>query len=300
MRDKLKSIKEIYDKGGNIIDQLKRADINGQNTRLAIEISYDMQAGLYIKKAKKNVDYEIERAKKYANIINSLNDVKSLLEVGVGEATTLSELLKYLSFNPYYFGIDISFSRILYAKKNLKEKGLFDNSMYMADMFDLPFSDNSIDIVFSNHSLEPNGGYERDALNSLLRVAQKYVVLFEPIYELGNEVTKRHIEKHGYIKNLYEILSELNCKVIHYELLYDSNPYSHNNTGVIIVEKQKKITSSNNVKPEVVCPITKRKMEIVKQHYYCKDSMLLYPIISYIPCLTPNNAIIASHYINVD
>ena len=41
---------------------------------------------------------------------------------------------------------------------------------------------NSVDIIYTNHSLEPNGGREEVILKELLRVTNKYLILFEPIY----------------------------------------------------------------------------------------------------------------------
>lgn len=51
----------------------------------------------------------------------------------------------------------------------------------------MPLKDNSIDIVYTSHSIEPNGGREEEALEELYRVANKYLILLEPDYELANE-----------------------------------------------------------------------------------------------------------------
>mgnify|MGYP003973044231 CR=1 FL=1 len=49
----LKEIQNIYSKGGNMMNYLKNKTNTNQNTIEAILISYDFQAGNYIKKAKK-------------------------------------------------------------------------------------------------------------------------------------------------------------------------------------------------------------------------------------------------------
>ena len=48
----------------------------------------------------------------------------------------------------------------------------------------------------------------------------------------------------------------------------------------------------------LACPISKKPIELIRKNYYCRDSFLLYPIVDQIPCLLPENAIIATHYLD--
>lgn len=131
----LKQIKNLYEQGVNIIQYLKKLDgknIQSSNSKSDVLISYDFQAGSYVEGYKKNDD--ITFTDRLADIIKNLNCSKnSLMEAGVGEATTLTRLLRHkgLTFNKIY-GFDISWSRIKFAQnfvnsewpaKNVNEEG---------------------------------------------------------------------------------------------------------------------------------------------------------------------------------
>lgn len=195
-------------------------------------------------------------------------------------------------------GFDISYSRIKYARCFLNEVNISTAELYVGDLFYAPFEESSIDVVYSSHTLEPNGGREKEALQELYRITRNYLVLFEPIYELANDRAKKHMDKHGYVKNLYSYAIELGYNVIEYKLIFSDNPNSQNNTGVIIIEKpaDASVSEKTNIKP--ACPVTKRSLDSISDSYYCRESMLLYPVIDGIPCLLPGNAIIATHYLD--
>ena len=216
MHNDLLRLKKLYDGGSNIIEYLKNTSHDAIDSSLAIAISYDLQAGSYIKKAKENPKYEEERALVYSNIINQLGPYETVLEAGVGEGTTLGSILPRLNNSVVSAGFDISYSRIKYAKSFLTDVGVFNTKLYMGDLFHSPFKDSSIDIVYTNHTLEPNGGSENEALQELYRITKNYLVLFEPIYELANNNSKKHMDKHSYVKSLYSSALELGYKVIEY------------------------------------------------------------------------------------
>ena len=79
MIDNLKEIKRLFENGGNIIEYLKDIAGTPSPSAEAIAISYDFQAGNYIKKAQSNPAFESERATAYSNIINSLGDFKQIV-----------------------------------------------------------------------------------------------------------------------------------------------------------------------------------------------------------------------------
>ena len=73
---------------------------------------------------------------------------------------------------------------------------------FVGNMFHIPFADNSIDIVYTSHSMEPNGGREKEAMAELYRVAGKYLVLLEPSYELATDDGKQRMDRLGYVKGM--------------------------------------------------------------------------------------------------
>lgn len=288
----LKKIKEIYDNGGNIIQYLKSIGKNDTNSIEDILISYDFQSGAYIKYNSENPEYNDNYCKALAKIIDPIENVTSLMEVGVGEATTLSTVLKHLTNTPKaILGFDISWSRLKFAKALLNDRKIDNVNLFTANLFEIPLLDNSIDVVYTSHSIEPNGGREEEALKELYRVAKKYLILLEPSYELGSAEAKMRMEKHRYITQLYATAKRLGYKIIEHRLFdYTANPL--NPTGLMIIEKQ--AAESNT--PDLVCPISHSALQKHNECLlYSKESFLAYPIIDGIPCLIKDNSILAIH-----
>jgi len=289
----IQKVKEVYSNGGNIIDYLKRASNSNVNTVEDIMISYDFQAGTYIKFYYQNKEYYENYCSSLAKVINGLCNFNSIIEIGVGEATTLANLLVKLKKRPsYIYGFDISWSRLKFAKNFLKDFSFNSVKLFTADLFDIPLPDNSFDIVYTSHSIEPNGGKEEAALKELYRITKKYLVLLEPSYEFGNQEAKKRIERLGYVKDLYKISKQLGYKIIEHRLFdYYSNPL--NPTALLIIEKN---STNDNNKPTLLCPISRTKLhKYNKNLIYSKESHLAYPVIDNIPCILKDNAILAFH-----
>ncbi len=295
----LDRIKELYSSGGNLIQYLKSLNVDSNNSLEDILISYDFQAGVYTKKAMNDPDFRNEICQNLASVLDELTPFDSILEIGVGEATTLGKLLLFLKNNPErIFGFDLSWSRIKYARKFLSQLNLKDQSniqLSTGDLFNAPFGDHSIDIVYTAHSLEPNGGSEEKALKELYRIAKKYVVLLEPAYELASKEAQERMRDHGYVTDLYGTAQRLGYEVLTYRLFQPiSNPL--NPTGLMIIKKE--VENNKENKAALACPITKSPLDLIENAYYSKTALLAYPIIKDIPCLLPQNAIIASHFLD--
>ena len=288
----LQKIKELYAKGDNIIQYLKSIGNNDANTIEDILISYDFQSGSYIQSFSKNQEYNEKYCKALAKIIDKIENVQSIIEVGVGEATTLNTVIKNLKNKPSdILGFDISWSRLKFAKEHLKDFNISNVNLFTANLFEIPLLDNSIDIVYSSHSLEPNGGKEEEALKELYRITRKYLILLEPSFEFANAEAKERMKKHGYVTELYASAIKQGYKIIEHRLFdYSSNPL--NPTGLIIIEK--KSTGYNN--SDLVCPISYTELENFSDSLlYSKESFLAYPIIDEITCLLKENSILATH-----
>ena len=295
MKKDLKNLKTLYKKGENIIQHLRNVN-RGRISPEDIKISYDLQAGSYIKKAARFSKLEEERGVIYSEIIQSLGSFNSILEVGIGEGTTFLQISKRINNDVSLLGFDFSFSRLLYAKQFLQENKT-KPSLFLGDMYNAPLLSNSVDVVYTNHTLEPNGGNESKLLKELYRITNKFLVLLEPIYELSSASSKEHMDNHGYVKNLYDHAKNLNFKIIDYRLLFDDNNLNANSTGVIIIEKNNNLENVNqeNLLP-LSCPVSKTQLELINSSYYSSESLLLYPVIEDIPILVPENAIVAANY----
>jgi ubiquinone/menaquinone biosynthesis C-methylase UbiE len=202
-KEKFDLAKDAWSKGKNMTQALNW--FYGQQPDHPL-IAYDIQAsddkGSYAENFKKNPTTKMKMVLELVDTINSLGEYETLMEVGVGEATTLAPLKSLLHRKSANFGFDISVSRIIRGVEFIKEKyaDLKDNIMlFVADLFSIPLAENSIDIVYTVHSIEPNGGRHTEALNELLRVTKKYLILVEPDTKAASDEGLKRMEQHNYV-----------------------------------------------------------------------------------------------------
>jgi len=289
-----RELQKLYNKGINITQFLREEQSLKQNSREIIEIAYDLQAGSYVEAMQRpevvahKRDYTLE----IANMIRSLCDPTSILEAGVGEATTLSGVIKNLGAKVESFGFDLSWSRIARAKQWLKSEDCSNTTLCTGDLFNIPFADHSIDVVYTSHSIEPNGGHEKELLQELFRVCKKYLILLEPGYELASDESRARMESHGYCKNLKGVAESLGYTVLKHHLFpFTLNPM--NPTAVTIIEKKVNLEAPSTV---LVCPKFKTPLEEIDHALFSPEGLLVYPIIKGIPCLRIENGILASTF----
>ncbi|AEA45469.1 methyltransferase domain-containing protein [Fluviicola taffensis] len=288
----LAKIKEIYSKGENIIKYLKGKKPNEQNTIEEILISYDFQAGSYTKAFLENPEFRTIYSCSLASIVDNLGSFNSIMEAGVGEATTLNNVVRQLKQQPKnILGFDISWSRLKFAKEFLADFNVKNISLFTANLFEIPLCDNSIDVVYTSHSIEPNGGKEKEALEELYRITGKYLILLEPSFEFASPEAQDRMKEHGYVTKLHATALELGYKVIEHRL-FDHSINPLNPTGLIVIEK----LSSESNEPSLRCPITLTELTKLSDSFlYSKESFLTYPILDGIPCLLKDNSILAAH-----
>ena len=219
-------LQKVYDNGGNINEYLKaNQDLlikNGLNEADAIELSYDLQAGTYLKefyekhdKFKQFNKFIVDELKSSGVIstIESLKDKITICDFGTGESTNFNSFLKFLNKEVKAkisaYGMDISLSRLDIARKFSEiESTSIMPEFFIGDLGQLPLLDNCIDISLTMHALEPNGGRENQILNELIRVSKNFMILAEPIYETAKTDQRKRMERFGYIKELRTLMHE--------------------------------------------------------------------------------------------
>lgn len=287
----------MYKRGKNILSYFKEQGVDSCSSE-EIFVSYDLQAGSYIKESsseKMRKAYDLY-SKDVAEIINaySRKQIASLLEVGVGEATTFSPVITHLKRKvSKAYGLDLSWSRIRFGMEYVKRRNpKISSTLFVGDLFHTPFLDNSIEIVYTSHSLEPNRTREREGLEELYRITNKYLILFEPCYELASSADQKRMREHGYVRNLHKTALNLGYHVVEYRLIqHPANP--KNPTGVIVIKKN---TSKKLPINPFACPIAHTPLIQKRGAYFSKQSLLAYPIIDSVPCLAAKHAVIATHY----
>ena len=292
---KLKLAYEDFKKGGNILEFLKKYDKSLDNNTENIQISYDLQSGSYTKSYAKeeNFIFKEKYTRALAKVISKLGDIETIMEAGVGEATTLIPLMSQIQGEDIkFFGFDISWSRLKFAKLLTNEVSKKQATYFCGDLFNIPLNDSSIDVVYTSHSIEPNGGREKEALIELMRITNKYLILLEPSYEHACEEGKSRMIKHGYIKDLYAHANELKFNIIeHRAFEYSANHL--NPTGLIILKKENSSKLANH--KTFNCPLSGTNLVEIENLFFSRESFMAYPVIGGIPCLLKENAILASH-----
>jgi ubiquinone/menaquinone biosynthesis C-methylase UbiE len=291
----VRQIKDMYDRGENITLAMREAENTKLNSEKIIEVSYDIQTGSYMKlqkqdKYKQHLD---NFSGEIARVIKGLCEPKSIMEAGVGEATTLSRVIQSLKIKGLEsYGFDISWSRMGCARRWLNDEKVTGVHLSAASLLTMPYADNSIDVVYTAHTIEPNSGKEEVILKDLYRITRKYLILLEPGYELASDEARARMDKFGSCRDLVGHAKRLGYKVIEHKLFpFTANPL--NPTALTIIEKNTDAPHPGHV---VACPIYKTKLEEIGGMLYSPEAFMVYPVIGGIPCLRVENGILASFY----
>ncbi len=304
------TLKELYDANVNIMQYFREKNNVENNTLNSILTSYDLQAGSYIQNWEENGmgdNYHIngERVELSSKdfkdkfsvcLAERLNryDFSTVLEAGAGEATTLNFVAEKLNNkNAKFYGFDLAPSRVMQAQRFMSAQHN-EADLIAANLFQTPYPDNAFDIIYTVHALEPNTNKVKEIVEELYRITNKYLVLVEPSYELGNEATRANIDKHKYIKNLKATIDNLGYKILEYEL-FPVGTYA-NQPAIMVIEKNGKAENSKAV--NYVCPVCHKELISRDGNYFCEDCMVVYPVLKNVPLLTKENAILFTQYLD--
>lgn len=288
---------ETYKNGGNVTEYLRSTLDEPGNTDLVVEIAYDLQSGSYVDYFEKHLP-EINR---YIDEISGIlaplvGSAETVLDVGTGECTTFSGVAaRCFPGVRQLLACDISWSR-LYVGRQFLGRHLVPNlaqrtELFVSTLFALPLADKSVDVIWTSHALEPNGGREKEALTELFRVAKHGLCLFEPCYESNSPEGKARMERLGYIRNLASTISELGGKLEDCIPIKSTvNPLNPTHAFIVTVP-----ASSVNHSDDIwACPATRYPLTRDAGYFYCYNSGLAYPILRGIPILRSDGAILAT------
>lgn len=288
----LLKVKKKYNEGVNIMEALREELNSTVNTSQIIEIAYDMQSGSYIGLMSDATNRYFEECKV---ILKEYSDhAKTILDAGAGELTTTAHIINKLAFKGDVYAFDISWSRLKVGLDYFEQINHSPIQSFVADMKNIPLLDNSIDVVYTNHALEPNRGSEEVLLTELNRVAKQKIVLFEPYYEGGSESIKARMDQHNYIRGLEKTIKEVGCQLD--EIIQLKNATNPNNpTFAFIITPSKKSREGVSNSDVFACPNSNQPLQKMDTCFFCESSFLAYPIIEGIPVLKKEISILASH-----
>lgn len=290
-----KVLADAYRRGENITALLRTLDATDRNSEATIETAYDLQAGSYVAALSDPaiMAHKQQYGASIAAVIRSLTDPGSLLEAGVGEGTTLSFVLQALAAPDLAaHGFDLSWSRIAVCRDWLASQAVGTPTLAVASLLNMPYADSAFDVVYTSHTIEPNGGNEAAVLRELYRVASRYLVLLEPGYELASDEARARMERLGYCRNLPGVAASLGMKVVRHERFgHTVNPL--NPTALTIIEKA---PAASAAVPTFACPNFGDPLVPVGGALFSPESLRAYPTLGGIPCLRRSDAVIASAF----
>lgn len=304
------TVETVVDSAVQLLTDVLRRRLLGRDTRLTrenVEKKYEALTGTYIHREFEDGEvqsvYWIDGEMKVAprKVKNAgMNDEQaqilkesgfgSILEVGAGELTTLTEIAGRIGLDRCYHGIDISFGRVYQGTKYFSARvPELDMTAVRADAMSLPYPNDSFDIVFSSHCLEHIPLHYQRAIDEMIRVARRAVVLFEPSYELNGPVQKLRMRAHGYVRGIEDYLRQLPDVAVRPTTLLRHGA-AYNRTACHFIDLANDDRARRDGRPQFGCPRCRSILHSMASTYRCNPCSLAYPIIDGVADLGPGAA----------
>lgn len=299
-RPSIADLRGAYLRGENILSLLAVAEGPIGNSFDSLQLAYDLQAGSY--SAIYGTAEGLRHKAAFAEaLVPSLDGYGTILDAGVGEALTLAPVLARLSPEVVVSGFDASVSRLQWARRNLASVAV-QAQLFVADTAEIPLRDGSVDAVLSVHSLEPNGGRERELLAELLRVAARRVVLIEPSSVFGSKSQIERMRRLGYCMDLPSALEDLGATIsLHEPWQVNINPANVAELIIVEVPQSKSAGEARTATEaglELVAPASLADLEAADAGLYSRQDGLYFPIVGGFPILTRRQAVIATQLLD--
>ena len=248
-----------------------------------VNIVFDIQTKSYFSIYRKNIkkiDYIVSPIIKILK--ENFPKSKSLMDCGCGELIKTSFLFKHLTYIKNFYANDISLNRLFLGKKFIKKIGIKRKINYFcSSMKNLPLKNNSIDVIFTSHAIEPNKSYDAEIIiRELFRVCNHGLCLHESHFQSADRNQKKRMNKYNYAKNIEKTLKKLNCR---FKIIKLNNHHNNlNRASLFIVKKNKSSYKKNSSKPYIDV-YSKDRLCNLKNFLYSKKSKKLYPVFDNIP-----------------
>ena len=237
---------------------------------------------------------EVIRAREdYVNSLIREYSSRNCIEIGAGELTFITPIAAKNN-NIEFSALELSWSRLAVGLEFAKKYNVCFNHLAVGSAMNLPFSDNSFDIVITHHCLEQIRGHLKHIISELYRISKKAVIILEPSSDLGNWYLRQQLRMNQRVRGIKKTIKDLGYKLVAYNWL----PYSigyNNRTGMYIIEKETKGPFPGHI--PYVCPICKRPLQLHDSLLFCEECGMIYPFIKNIPCLREDDGILASNFL---
>jgi len=291
----LREARSVFANGGNISHHFRNRNLSEADQLKIIEYTYDLQSGSYTDAVANDEKVRQNKQQWGARVADVLADygVLSAIEAGVGEASTLRYIAAASPADIEFAGFDISLSRLCFARRFLHSANT-NAALFTGDLGSIPVINNAYDAVLSNHSLESNGGREREILSELLRISRRYLILLEPDYENGSAQQQRRMESFGYVRGLRSHLESLGANILCDEPWgLDLNPL--NAASLIVAEKPQPSRWNNTVGLPLASPFSGEPLQCGEGYFYAQNDGMAFPVIDGFPCLLREQGVVATH-----